>query len=338
MRLPLVVTAPGKLFLIGEYAVLDGLPAAVAAVRPGVRVSFDRVPDSPFLHLEAPELNEQLTVSPTALPEPAGPLSFLLAALREFTAAHPLPTGLRIRVAAEADAAGGRKLGLGFSAAICAATVAGLFLLTQGTTSPDDLRPTIFASALRAHRAAQGGTGSGADVAAAVYGGILWFEAHSNADPRVRPLEPRHWPELVVAWTNKSAATPDWIARYRDAASRFPVAHAELLAALHAATRDFASRLCSGQDLAAPLAAAVAAFDRFADGTGFSPLTPQIVRALQLARDCGVAAKWSGAGGGDCVIGLADSATRAAELRRVWQAHGLQTVNANWSKVGTNCV
>lgn len=178
------MTAPGKLFLVGEYAVLDGAPAVVIAVdRGGVRCTWTPGPD-----LE--------------IHTPAGDDRFVRAALL----ASEAPPG-RWAFTDEAPPNTPDKPGLGGSAAATvAATLAGL--AAQGhTPTPDE----VCRRATRVHRDVQGG-GSGADVAASAHGGSIRFQA--GAVSPGPPLCP------VVLWLGRSARTGPRVARYRDGTDR----------------------------------------------------------------------------------------------------------------------
>ncbi len=129
--------APGKLVLMGEYAVLDGAPAIVTAVDRGVRC---RVRPAERLHVETPD----------------GDQRFVAAALRRVAA----PAG-RYVFQADNPVALPEKPGFGGSAA---ATVAAV--LAGGGEGPE---------AYEVHRQVQGG-GSGVDVAASLSGGSIRFQ------------------------------------------------------------------------------------------------------------------------------------------------------------------
>src|SRR5690348_13891637 len=131
-------SAPGKVVLSGSYSVLAGAPAIVAAV--------DR-----YVIADASRPADRVTAEVRAAID-AGALD-----------AAPWFDASALRVA-EPDGTT-RKLGLGSSAAILAASLAAA---SPKSSPPDEL----FAKALSAHRAAQGGD-SGVDVAASVFGGIL---------------------------------------------------------------------------------------------------------------------------------------------------------------------
>ncbi|MBX3161820.1 MAG: hypothetical protein KF773_38010 [Deltaproteobacteria bacterium] len=131
----MIASAPGKLILSGEYAVLDGAPALVIAVdrRATARRTHAAAHDaSPFLRAVAARTRE-------------------------------------VPVVADSSAFydGAQKLGLGSSAAVTVAATA--CALGAGAS-----RAEILAIALAAHLEAQG-SGSGADVAASVFGGAIEF-------------------------------------------------------------------------------------------------------------------------------------------------------------------
>lgn len=136
------VVAPGKVVLIGEYAVLDGAPAIVAAVDRGVQCE---VSPSPDLIIETPKDDRFARAALAAVDAPR--------ARYRFSPWNPPSTAT--------------KAGLGGSAAatVCAC-LAGSPLL-----QPE----TLQAIAHQVHGAVQG-SGSGVDIAAAVHGGFLRFE------------------------------------------------------------------------------------------------------------------------------------------------------------------
>ena len=158
------VSAPGKAFLIGEYAVLEGAPALVTAVDVRAVAHDCDLPDRPApsdLSLAAHASVRDHLSSGTAT---------------EFTLGE-LPS-----VDSGPFSRGERKLGFGSSAAVAAAVV-GFHLQEAGhDLTRADTRALALQLARAAHHQAQGG-GSGGDVAAAVLGGSLRFTR--DADPVV---------------------------------------------------------------------------------------------------------------------------------------------------------
>jgi phosphomevalonate kinase len=180
----MIVRAPGKLFTTGAYAVLEGAPAIVLAVNRYV----------------------------TARPGPASTRPEVVEVARRLGGAPP-------SVDVSALESGGRKLGLGSSAAAVVASAAvllGIEDLRNAST-----RRRIFDEALAAHAAIQP-RGSGADVAAATFGGVIRVQK----DGSKLDVQPAELPAGLVVRAfalERSARTSDALDRlaaYRDGASR----------------------------------------------------------------------------------------------------------------------
>ncbi len=140
-----VASAPGKIVLSGEYAVLDGVPAISMAVGRRAVVTLANS-SSGECNLSAPGF----------------------AGADKYRILDAVCDGVRpeknIKLDSRAFSDGGNKTGIGSSAALTVALVASL------NESED-----VLSEALLAHRAAQGGAGSGVDVATAVRGGLIEF-------------------------------------------------------------------------------------------------------------------------------------------------------------------
>jgi phosphomevalonate kinase len=310
--------APGKLFLTGEYAVLTGAPALVAAIDryASVRVVVGDRP-GPLAVESLADGVRQSVAEPEAGPLPEGDVGAVLAALR---AAR---TRTRALIAVATDVTvdsrsfldGSRKLGLGRSAATLVAAV-GAFLAAAG----DSDRARVFAVAMAANALFQDGQGSGGDVAAAVHGGLV--EVRRSADGvQVTPRQLPAGLHLVAGWTGESAATVPMLHRFAGVREEGSTA----LAGLRAVAERAAAAVADGD--AAGLAAAV---DRSADlldqlgrEAGIPIVTPALARLVAVARRLGAVAKPSGAGGGDCGIALAGSPAQAAAVGAAWAAVGI---------------
>jgi phosphomevalonate kinase len=147
----LLATAPGKLVLMGEYAVLDGAPALVLAVHRGVGCEVAQGGDA--LHIETS----------------VGDDRFVHAALEAVAAP---PGRYRFFDLDPLDLPG--KPGFGGSAAAAVAAV-----LAGGGRGPE---------AFAVHHRVQGG-GSGIDVAASLHGGLLRFQrGEVSPRPVVQPV------------------------------------------------------------------------------------------------------------------------------------------------------
>ena len=203
MSFVVTARAPGKIVLWGEFAVLAGAPAAVLAVDRYARCSI-RATATQRWQLQSRGFVSSPTVASldTILGGGNGVLSHALNALPNDSLSD-LPAGAACMLDTLCLYANGQKLGIGSSAAICTATYTACAALVG--VEPD------FEAARAAHRAFQGGKGSGIDLAAAWYGGALRFQAGS-AEPLAN-FEPQAW---TFFWTGKPAATTTHIGRFSE--------------------------------------------------------------------------------------------------------------------------
>ena len=298
--------APGKLFLTGEWAVLRGAPALVAAVDRHASVTTEPGADGVVVESLAEGRAERLDPSGDG-PLPGGDAGAVLAAMRRRGAPA---AGLRVVVDSRAFLIGERKLGLGRSAATLVAATAAL----GPQASPSEL----LDRGLEANALFQAGQGSGADVAAAVYGGLIEARRESGS----LAVHARALPaglHLLAGWTGTSAHTTPLLVRF--AAAPTPAALADLArvatSAADAVARDDAATLLDAVDRSAALLV------RLGNELDLPLVTPALATLVRVAQRAGAAAKPSGAGGGDCGIALATSAAQAASVRAAWHEAGI---------------
>lgn len=319
------VHAPGKAMWLGEYVVLDGAPALVAAV--DRHAYCDVTPHRPALDDRSLILETSLSPARWELRDRAGVVSEndteefrLLRAVVETLAEAgvPLPeAGGSYRFSTDALNAE-TKLGLGSSAAVAAvATVA----LSGGDAPHLGDAASVYALALRAHHRFQSGVGSGSDVAAACLGGVLRIEA--GQAPRRLDITV---PSTVVIYTGESADTRAFV-RAVSAQRELPEVR-RALASMRRHAIAGADALEAGA--LADFLAAVRAFHRdeqaLTAASGVPVVTPAIAQAVALMEQCGGAAKASGAGGGDIVIAFFEDAARRAHAVSLAVQAGLDVI------------
>ncbi len=190
-------SAPGKIVLAGEYAVLWDAPAVCMAIDRRARAAVRQSADGKC-HVTSPGF----------------------AGADRFGIVDAVTQGRRPALDIELDTRAfmsqGSKTGIGSSAALTVALLAAL-----GNTTD------VYGQALAAHRRLQDGAGSGVDIAAAVHGGLFQYEMPTNS---VRSMA---WPEGLayrVIWTGVPSSTAAKLARLAGAAAR-PSRSALLLAA-----------------------------------------------------------------------------------------------------------
>ena len=317
------VQACGKVFLAGEYAVLEpGSPALVAGI--DRKLSATAGPSRQGL---------QLVSAGGLLWDGGNPPPELRFAARaaSLAAAYCQPRG-GVRVVFENDlAVDGRKLGLGGSAAASALAVRAVCAVAGRAVSDEE----ILALALAAHWAEQGGSGSGADVAAAVLGGLLEVRSRiawrspeeamalppqqlASARPlEVRQLRPPPRLRLLLADTGAPADTRALVREVKAFAAGDPRRWAARAADIRAAEEGLRDALEAGDEPSSLEAVRKGALAMAALGeeARVPIVTPELERACALASSAGAAGKPSGAGGGDCavVIAFGDGGLERAE-------------------------
>ena len=297
----IVETAPGKLMMCGEYAVLEGAPAILTPVQRKVAAQALPTTGHGTVQIVGPAAlvarfdvdGEQLRWQRDDQDEPDA-----LRLVRCLYRALPfqMPITLRIDSRALFDQEG--KLGLGSSAAVAAA-VGRLFARLGGHAEP-------LSAIIAAHRAWQHGSGSGADVACAVLEQTVVFDGNGVA--------PLPWPEdlhVVPVRVKTAAATVSHIARWEAWLDEADDAESQV-GALAATAADVLSGWQQGDAIAI-----ISGLEQYttqmididhASGIGYFAAGHADIAARALA--AGVSYKPCGAGGGD--FGIAFSADPVA--------------------------
>ena len=308
-------SAPGKLVLCGEYAVLEGAPALVLAVDVRAGVTIEDTADGEF-RVAAPDVGvtnarfvlERGHVRWGDLDETRVERLGLVARLIETFGVGQPP--FRLRVDTRAFSLGGEKLGLGSSAAVTVALAAAL--CSRALREPPRVEDLVAL-----HREWQDGRGSGLDVAASLQGGLLVYRLEHGGPA----IEKAGWPDALhwcCAWSGRAAGTvvrlrglSDWRAR---APSRYREAMRELQLGAQAAAD--AMRRADVRDFLAIVADYAQRLRRFGEQAGLDIFSHAHAELAGLADECGTVYKPCGAGGGDVGIALSDDVQKIDAFRR----------------------
>ena len=294
----LSVAVPGSVLLLGEYAITEpDAPGIALAVLPEVRATCDPC--------GAPRISGRMGSQRFSW-TPQGCDSPLLEALVQKCGA-PV-AGLEVDSSGFVGPHG--KLGLGSSAAVAVAVAALLLAGDRGgqvgtgdTRAADGgiggsdgeaERRRVFVAALAAHRAAQGGSGSGYDVATSVWGGVVHFRG--GRLPAVARHRPPPLPHLCLVPGSAPLATPAAVARYERWCRRDPAA----AAAFRARSRATVEQFLEATDAAACCAAIRAGGELtrwLGIRIGVAVEPPDLRARLDRLREHGWTAKPVGAGG-----------------------------------------
>ncbi|SEG99753.1 phosphomevalonate kinase [Nonomuraea solani] len=329
--------APGKLFIAGEYAVVEPCqPAVLVAVNRYATVTVTGTGG-------ATTLTSDLAGGLTAEYEPGrtarGPFAFVAAAvhvMERLAAEHRMPIRpFRLLVTTDLTGTGGRKLGLGSSAAVTVATCGALARFYGLRLTRMDLYRTAM---LATHAVAP--ASSGGDVAASTFGGWLLYHSpgHRPCDATVTAALGAEWPGLMVrplaappgahlevGWTGETASTPELVGRLGEDHHR----------SFLAGSADCVSSLVTGLEhgditrMQHQVNRARGLLTELDTRTGLGWMTPRLHALCRAADAIGVAAKPSGAGGGDCGIALLrpDQEHRVPALREQWTRDGIQPLH-----------
>ena len=320
-------SAPGKLLLIGEYAVLDGAPALVMAVDRRVKVRLQRA-SSGTGWLSAVQLGFEraaMRVEGDALrcdgvdSSVLGLTGRLIPGIMRALGRSPgeittMNVGINSGALFESDRRRLIKLGLGSSAAVCAALAVALTEWFEGTAGPADPRARLRRW-LPVYRESLGARASGADLAAAFCGGISEFRSTGE----FAICTPANWPEDLYwreIWTRQAAQTTDFVGAFDTWKLADPVSAGRIRSRLDEIARHAVANAHDGAVLFDACAAYAVEMVALGDAMGKEVMTAPHRRLAKHGHECGVVYKSCGAGGGDLGIALARDAEklRAFEL------------------------
>ncbi len=315
MNAPLVVVAPGKVLLGGEYTVLWGTPAVVLAVAAHARVrSAPRSDRSP---------------SPGDHSRQNAPLPPEVVLTRRYAEARLGPIGMSLHLDTSALYQEGDKLGLGSSAAAAAATAAWVHAAHGRDPSDPAVRREVLQDALCGH-ASIAPRGSGADVAASVLGGLIRFERTGTGPGNVRAT-PISWPpglHLRLVWTGRPARTSGMLRKVEAARASAAAPMRRAVQCLREAA-EAQLRAFESSDPAGVLEATRAHHDAMAalgSAAGVPIVESRLATIARVAAEHGGAAKPSGAGGGDVAVAFFDTEASATQFCDAIRTEGFSSL------------
>lgn len=296
-------SAPGKVILFGEHAVVSGAKALGAAIDLRAKVTVRDTPGSTSIEAcdlclrgFSLDLNNLQVVSAEAVHA----TRYVSAVLNEFDARN-----LRVMIQSDIPLASG----LGSSAAIVVAATAALNShLDLGLSQKD-----IADRAHRIEKAVQDGLGSPTDTALATFGGYLQVSSH------VQPLDLPGM-DMVVGYTNLPHDTRFEVAKVQSLKARYPDLVDPIFQAIGAVSAR-AIPLIRDQRLR-ELGELMNVNHGLLEAIGVG--TRELAELVYAARGAGGAfgAKLTGAGGGGCMIALPTPHGFAALITALRQARG----------------
>src|SRR5579872_1587819 len=162
------VSAPAKLMLYGEHSVVHNHPCIVTAVDQRLYLEAEKIIEPTFV-LDAPQVGIKNYTKPVVKLR-KGPIkpgaAFVEFAVSNFFRSHKQLGGIRIKTKSKFSS----KFGFGSSSASVVATIFALSKLYNVKLTQKQTFDLAYMTVLDVQRA-----GSGFDIAAAVYGGTIYF-------------------------------------------------------------------------------------------------------------------------------------------------------------------
>lgn len=316
MKKAVTASAPGKLMLLGDHSVVYGHPCIVTAVDQRLHVSVKQNGQNSF-HLTAPELGLEAyskTINELGKKELPKAVRFVEMLYKRFLDKYPQDHGIDVTTKSEFESG----FGFGSSSAVTVAFAKALTELYGVRLSQQALFDLCYQAVLDVQ-----GVGSGFDIAAAIWGGTLYYVSPAKV---VKPLGLTDLP-LVVGYTGVKADTPTLVRMVASARAKQRKQYDDWFehitqlvdqayqALLDAQWITLGQLLRKNQHILVDLEVSSIELDRLIDA------------AEQAGAE---GAKLSGAGGGDCMIAVADKSVKKRVEHAIEKAGGqIQHVQLN---------
>jgi mevalonate kinase len=286
-------SAPGKIILCGEHAVVYGRPA-IALPLSKIRARASVAPGAAGIGIrfDAPNLGRRWLLAAA----PGDPLSELTLATLEQLGITRIPD-IQITITSDIPIASG----MGSGAAIATAIVRALATAFGRNLSAAEISALVYASEQRYH-----GTPSGIDNTVIAYEQAIWFQRRSEPPHLIEPLPIAAPFTLVIGDTGVRSATRLPVGEVRRRWQEDPARYEALFDLVADVVHQARHALARGD--VATLGPLLDRNQEALEQIGVS--SPELERLITAARRAGAAgAKLSGGGWGGVMIALVDPET-----------------------------
>ncbi|HZW67250.1 MAG TPA: phosphomevalonate kinase [Pseudogracilibacillus sp.] len=362
MKEKLVVKTPGKLMVAGEFAVLEkGYPLLVMAVDRYVHTVIEDATSYRFTseNFKLYDLTWHFNGERVIFENYSPRLKFVTSAMTTVLTylkekgVETTPFSLSVRSELD-DEETGAKYGLGSSAAVVTSVVAAI--LEKFLQYPP-ARSLIFKLAAIAHVRTQG-SGSGADIAASTYGGVIYYksfqanwllyELRNSKD--ILPVIQKKWrylqikefqfpknTHLCIGWTGKPASTKSLVSEISKLKKTNRSAYDSFLQNSRRAVNLIVQGI--NQDDEATFFKGITnnrhTLAKLGAVANVPIETEKLALLSELAEQVNGVGKLSGAGGGDCGIAFLQKEADRTRLYERWEDNGIQPLALTIDKAGT---
>lgn len=290
----ITISAPGKLMLLGEHVVVYDRPCIVTAVNQRMKATV-KLLNEPIFQLEAPDIQVENYQKPMSklgkgnIPKGA---KFVEIAVTNFLIRHPerLAKDLGVKVTTSSEFSS--QFGFGSSSASTVCTIRALSEITGVNLDNKAIFDLAYKTVLDIQ-----GKGSGFDVAAAIFGGTIYYVTLGKV---IEPLRINTLP-LLVGYSGIKADTVTLVNQVAKKAKTDPEMIEDICDNIGKLVEQAKQALLS-KDWQS-LGRLMNSNQKLLKTLGVS--TEKLNNMISAAVSAGAyGAKLSGAGGGDCMIAL----------------------------------
>ncbi len=304
----ITASAPGKLMLYGEHAVVYGSPCIVTAVDQRVRVSVEPNGEGE-IHVCSPNvgLDEyHKKIERLGKDDVPKSMQFVEHLVKRFYKKYQIKQG--IRICTESDFS--TQFGFGSSAAVVVALTKALSEYFEKTMDKEEMFKMAYQAVLDVQ-----GVGSGFDVAASVYGGTLYYVTPGIVIENIYEGEL----PMVVGYTGVKADTPTLIRQVAELKR-----NEGWVEAVFGDITDLVNKaktLFVKQDLV-QLGKLMNENQKLLVTLNVSSV--ELDKLIKASKDSGAyGAKLSGAGGGDCMVAFVGPDKKEEVIEAIKEAGGI---------------
>ena len=325
MKTKMQVQTCGKLYLVGEYAVLSPGHAALIKNIPIYMRAEIEVADS--YELDSDLFSHKASLAPDAdyalIQETIQLMHDYLSLLQ----VPSYPFALTIRGKMEKD---GRKFGLGSSGSVVVLTIKAMAAFYQLKLSSDLLFRLAAVVLLK-----RGDNGSMGDLACIAYEQLVYYRSFDRMAIRqrladtslleileqdwsyeIKPIQPGLVCDFLVGWTGEPAISSDLVKQVKSSLNKNFLTQTQLQV-------DYLKEALESADKTA-VKGSISTASQLLDGLSLLIYTEKLQALREASQGLDCVAKSSGAGGGDCGFALSFAAEDSQTLIQRWQEAGLE--------------
>ena len=362
----MIVSAPGKLMLSGEWSVLEkGAPCIVLAINKKAYASVKESGET-IVRLKSLGVETKAVISGTKINFKSEDDKLLFTQHATETVLKYLKGGgiktknfeletwsdsMEVEVRGEK-----KKVGFGSSAAATVAITGALLRLHGIGIETGEEKNVLFKLSIVAHYFAQGKIGSGFDVAASTFGGALiyrrfdaeWLQKELRGKS-VHEVANEKWPGLeyrnlklpkkmviMVGFTGRSASTKELVQKINEFKKQKPGKYEKIISGIKEVTVQLAEAIGKSDEkkIVCLIDANRELLSRLSEESEANLEISEHRKMSEIAAKHGAVAKFSGAGGGDSGIGITFDKRRAEKIILEWEKNGITLIDAKISGKG----